>query len=245
MSIPLLDFSPSSQNIRVSGFEVPGDEQPRLHTTDYVTSSDEMDLLIHAAYRQVFHQQQMLASTRQPFLESQLRHGQITVKEFIRGLATSDTFRRLNYDSNNNYRFVELCVQRLLGRQVYSQRETLAFSIVLATQGLHGLIDALLNSQEYNATFGDNTVPYQRRRILPQHLLGDLPFERMARYGTDYRDQLPASGRLPHDHFDNTFSLPQFNDAAAWSRLSLLLLAFAGLIFALLMLSTTLGTSLP
>lgn len=55
MSIPLMEFAPSSANVRVDGFEVPGDEQPRIFTTDYVTSSAELDVLIQAAYRQVFH----------------------------------------------------------------------------------------------------------------------------------------------------------------------------------------------
>gem|GEM_PF-2054258 len=35
----------------------------------------------------------MLKSNRQPLLESQLRHGLITVKGFIRGLVTSPAFR--------------------------------------------------------------------------------------------------------------------------------------------------------
>ncbi|HIK07866.1 MAG TPA: phycobilisome rod-core linker polypeptide [Trichormus sp. M33_DOE_039] len=195
MSIPLLEYTPSSQNQRVVGFEVPGDEQPRVYTTDNLPSPGEMDVLIAAAYRQIFHEQQMLLSNRQIFLESQLRAGQITVKDFIRGLVMSDSFRRLNYDANNNYRFVEICVQRILGRRIYSDREKLSWSIVIATKGLSGFIQDLLNSEEYNTNFGDNTVPYQLRRVLPQRSRGELPFERMARYGTDYRDKLPASMR--------------------------------------------------
>ncbi|NJL61381.1 MAG: phycobilisome rod-core linker polypeptide CpcG [Methylacidiphilales bacterium] len=191
MALPLLTYSPSSQNQRVNGFEIPGEEQPRIYTTANVFNSATMDELIWAAYYQVFHQQQMLVSNRQPYLESQLISGQITVRDFIRGLATSDSFRRLNYDSNNNYRFVEICIQRILGRSVYSDRETLAWSIVLATKGLKGFIDELLNTQEYLNNFNSNTVPYQRRRILPQQNQGDLPFARIARYGKDYRDKLP------------------------------------------------------
>jgi phycobilisome rod-core linker protein len=191
MALPLLTYSPSSQNQRVNGFEMPGEEQPRIYTTGNIPKSTQMDELIWAAYYQVFHEQQMLASNRQPFLESQLISGQITVRDFIRGLATSDSFRRLNYDSNNNYRFVEICIQRILGRPVYSDRETLAWSIVLATKGIKGFIDELLNTEEYLDNFNCDTVPYQRRRILPQRSQGDLPFARIARYGKDYRDKLP------------------------------------------------------
>lgn len=194
MTLPLLNYPPTSQNQRVAGFEIPGDEQPRLYTYTNQMSSSELEDLIRAAYRQVFNEQQLLVHNRQTLLESQLKHGLITVKDFIRGLATSNTFRDRNYAPNNNYRFVQMCVQRLLGRDVYSDREKLAWSTVLATKGLYGFIDALLDSDEYMEAFGENTVPYQRRRILPQQSSGNLPFARMPRYGADYRQKLEALG---------------------------------------------------
>lgn len=191
MSLPLLEYAPLSQNNRVQGFEIPGDEYPRIYTTENLLSRSDMDVLISAAYRQIFNEQRMIASNRQRILESQLRMGQITVKDFIRGLALSDSFRRLTYDSNNNYRFAQLCIQRILGREVYSDREKIAWSIVLATKGLQGFINDLLDSEEYLSNFGENTVPYQRRRILPQRTQGELPFARMARYDEYYLAQLP------------------------------------------------------
>lgn len=191
MSISLLNYPSTSQNQRVQGFEVPGDEQPRIFDTDNLLSALETDALIQAAYRQICHEQQMLQHNRERFLESQLRNGQITVRDFVRGLLLSDSFRRLTYDSNNNYRFVEMCIQRVLGRSVYDEREKMAWSIVLATKGLQGFVNALLDSEEYLSNFGDTVVPYQRRRILPQHSQGDVTFEHMARYGRTYRDQLP------------------------------------------------------
>lgn len=191
MSIPLLQYTPVSQNHRVNGFEVPGDEQPRIYTTDDLLSTSDMEVLIMAAYRQIFNEQQMLDHHRQRFLESQLRAGQLTVKGFIRGLVLSDSFRRLTFESNNNYRFVEICVQRVLGRNVYGDREKISWSIVLGTKGLQGFVDDLLNSEEYQSNFGDSTVPYQRRRILPQRAEGEVTFAHMARYGTDYRNKLP------------------------------------------------------
>ncbi len=191
MSLPLLEYAPLSQNHRVEGFEVSGDEQPRIYSTENLSTASDRDILIAAAYRQIFNEQQMLANHRQKALESQLRIDQITVKEFIRGLATSDSFRRLIYESNNNYRFVEICIQRILGRNVYSDREKLAWSTILATKGLQGFIDDLLESEEYAQNFGNDTVPYQRRRILPQRTKGEVTFAHMARYGIDYRNKLP------------------------------------------------------
>ena len=197
MAIPLLEYVPTSQNQRVTNYEIPGEEQPCIFNTEDVLSRSEMDNLIGAAYRQIFNEQQMLAFNRQKTLESQLRNGQITVRDFIRGLVLSDPFRRRNYESNNNYRFVQMCVQRILGRDVYSEREKIAWSIVLANQGLQGFIDELLNTEEYLSNFGFDTVPYQRRRILPQRTQGELPFARMPRYGADYRAQLEGMGYFP------------------------------------------------
>jgi phycobilisome rod-core linker protein len=242
MSIPLLEYAPLSQNHRVEGFEVPGDEQPRIYTTDNLLAASDLDVLIEAAYRQIYHEQQTLSSHRQRFLESQLRVGQITVKDFIRGLAMSDSFRRLTYESNNNYRFVEICIQRILGRNVYSDREKLAWSIVLATKGLQGLIDDLLNTEEYSSNFGDNIVPYQRRRILPQRTQGELPFARMARYGTDYRDKLPKPSLLwiLRQNADGLFTQNErfdfqtFMERANWSMVAALLLPLFGIIILML-----------
>jgi phycobilisome rod-core linker protein len=196
MSLPLLTYPLSSQNQRVNSFEVPGDEHPRMYSVDNLPNGTAMDEIIWVAYRQVFNEQQIIARHRQMALESQLRAGQITMRDFIRGLVLSDSFRRLNYETNNNYRFVEMCIQRVFGRQVYNNRETLAWSIVLATKGLKGFVDALLNTEEYLSQFGNTTVPYQRRRILPQRSQGELPFARMARYDEYHLSQLHQSSQL-------------------------------------------------
>ncbi|MEO1068329.1 MAG: phycobilisome rod-core linker polypeptide, partial [Cyanobacteria bacterium J06638_6] len=80
------------------------------------------------------------------------------------------------------------------GRNVYDDKETLAWSIVLATKGLEGLVDALIGSEEYVTNFGDRIVPYQRRRVLPQRSQGELPFERVPRYTQDHLATLKALG---------------------------------------------------
>lgn len=194
MALPLLSYPTTSQNQRVNGFEIPGDEQPWQYCTETGRDRLEMDALIMAAYRRIFNEQQVLANNREPILESQLRSGQLTVRDFIRGLLLSETFRRRNYDCNNNYRFAQICIQRVLGRDIYDSREQLAWSTVIATQGLAGFIDRLLNSEEYLENFGTDTVPYQRRRSLPHREIGQLPFERMPRYGADHLSQLEALG---------------------------------------------------
>jgi len=191
MTLPTLSYPPTSQNQRVASYTVGGDEQPHIYdATVSWLSDDEKSDLIHAAYRQIFHEQHMLESYREPFLESQLRASQITTQDFVSGLATSDAFKRLNYESNNNYRFVQICIQRILGREVFNEKEKIAWSIVIATQGVNAFIDSLINSEEYQTTFGDSIVPYQRSRILPQQVQGRLPFARTARYDLNDRPDL-------------------------------------------------------
>ena len=190
VTIPILAYNPTSQNIRVAALEVGNEESPKIYSSNNLLQNQEMDTLIYAAYRQIFNEQQIIAHHRQQTLESQLRSNHISVRDFIRGLVTADSFRRCVYDCNNNYRFVQICIQRILGRDIYNQAEAHAWSIVLATKGLTDFVDALLDSDEYLETFGDETVPYQRRRILPQQTVGELPFARMARYGPAHLDQL-------------------------------------------------------
>lgn len=189
MAIPLLEYAPKSQNGRVTSYEVPSEEQPRVFSTDNLLSTSDMDALIEAAYRQIFFH--AFKADRERFLESQLRSGQITVRDFIRGLLLSNTFKKSFYDLNSNYRFVEHCVQKVLGRDVYSDREKIAWSIVVATKGIRGFVDQLLDSDEYLDNFGYSTVPYQRRRVLPGRAEGELPFNiKSPRYNEYYRGKL-------------------------------------------------------
>jgi phycobilisome rod-core linker protein len=188
VAIPLLEYAPSSKNVRVAGYEVPNEEKPRIYSTDNILSRSDMDDLIEAAYRQMFFH--AFKADREIALESQLRNGQITVREFIRGLALSKTFINSFYNLNSNYRFVEHCVQKILGRDVYSEREKIAWSAVVMSKGVKGFIDELLNSDEYIENFGENIVPYQRRRVLPSGA-SELPFNiKSPRYDAYYRAKL-------------------------------------------------------
>lgn len=177
MAIPILNYTLATQNQRVNGFESnPGEEQPKVYTTDNLPTAYEMDEIIWASYRQIFSEHQILSITRDPFLESQLRFNQIKVKDFIVSLLLSDSFRYLNYDVNNNYRIVEMCVQRILGRDVYNEREKLAYAVILADKGFKFFVKSLVNSEEYVENFGETTVPYQRRRLIAQRVKGEIPF---------------------------------------------------------------------
>jgi phycobilisome rod-core linker protein len=188
VAIPLLAYSPTCPNQRVDALGAPDDEAI-VYSTDDQFSPTDMGNLINAAYRQIFFH--AFKRDREIVLESQLRNRQITVRDFIRGLLLSNTFIDSFYNKNSNYRFVEHCVQKVLGRRVYSNTEKIAWSAVVMTKGVKGFVDDLLNSEEYIENFGENTVPYHRRRILPSRVNGETPFNITSpRYDAYYRNKL-------------------------------------------------------
>jgi phycobilisome rod-core linker protein len=188
VAIPLLDYAPSSQNQRVAAFGAQ-DSDYIIYSTDNVFSPSEMGDLIKAAYRQIFFH--AFKHDREIALESQLRNRQITVRDFIRGLVLSNTFIDSFYNKNSNYRVVQHCVEKILGRQVYSEQEKIAWSAILMSKGIKGFVDELLNSEEYLENFGENIVPYQRRRILPSRASGEIFFNITSpRYDAYHRNQL-------------------------------------------------------
>lgn len=183
MTLGLLPYPATSMNAHVTGF-AQEDLAPRGHRTDHALNTD---VLIGAAYRQLFFH--TMAADREPFLESQFRNGQINVQQLMRGLCLSERFQRRVYRCNSNYDVAAHLVQRLLGREVNGEKEKIAWSIVLAQRGVAGLVDALLDSPEYMNTFGVDTVPYQRRRLLSGRPTGNTPFNiSLPRYGAYWRD---------------------------------------------------------
>jgi len=186
VALPLLQYAPTTQNNRVAPIRVASDENERSLQMDISMDADNVETVIESAYRQVFFH--AFKSDRDAFLESQLRNGQITVRDFIRGLCLSDTFKRTFYGFNSNYKVVRHLVQKILGRKTHGQSEEIAWSIVIASQGIEGMVDALLDSDEYLSAFGYDTVPYQRNRVLPGRDLGETPFNiTTPRYDEYYR----------------------------------------------------------
>ena len=185
VAIPLLEYAPITQNSRVAALRVQSDETARANSMDIAMDRDNLVTVIESAYRQIYFH--AFKSDRDVNLESQLKDGQITVRDFIRGLVLSDTFKRSFYGMNSNYKVVRHLVEKLLGRKT-NKSEEIAWSIVIGTKGVEGLVDVLLDSQEYLDAFGYDTVPSQRNRVLPGRDLGDTPFNITSpRYDEYYR----------------------------------------------------------
>jgi len=119
--------------------------------------------VIKACYRQVFERDISKAySLSISNLESQLKIGQISTKEFIRALGKSELYRKEFYEPFVNSRVVELGCRHFLGRGLSSLEEFQKYFSILSTKGLSGLVDSFINSNEYSDYFGEETVPYLR-----------------------------------------------------------------------------------
>ncbi|MHC5732830.1 MAG: phycobilisome rod-core linker polypeptide, partial [Nostoc sp.] len=88
--------------------------------------------------------------------------GDISVREFIRALAKSDVFRNLYWTSLYVCKAIEYIHRRLLGRPTYGRQEINKYFDIASKQGFYAVVDAIINSVEYNEAFGEDTIPYER-----------------------------------------------------------------------------------
>jgi phycocyanin-associated rod linker protein len=121
---------------------------------------EDAQVLIRAAYRQVLGNEHLMACERLVSAESLLVRGDITVRDFIRAIASSELYRQKFFYSNFHVRFIELNYKHLLGRAPYEQSEISYHLDLFLSKGYDAEISSYLDSNEYQNNFGDNTVPY-------------------------------------------------------------------------------------
>ncbi|AKG24612.1 phycobilisome rod-core linker polypeptide [Calothrix sp. 336/3] len=125
-------------------------------------SEDDLQAIIRAVYRQVLGNAHIFENQRLTSAESQLRNGDITVKEFVRAVAQSDLYRSLFFETSSPYRFIELNFKHLLGRAPQDQAEIAEHVQIYNTQGYEAEINSYIGSDEYIKSFGENIVPSAR-----------------------------------------------------------------------------------
>ena len=118
--------------------------------------------IVRAVYRQVLGNAYVMESERQVVAESQFKLGEISVRELVRRIAKSDLYSTRFFDSCTRYRYIELAFRHLLGRAPADFEEMRGHAERLDTSGYEADIDSFLDSDEYQNTFGEWTVPYQR-----------------------------------------------------------------------------------
>ncbi|MDX1976692.1 MAG: phycobilisome rod-core linker polypeptide [Pseudanabaenaceae cyanobacterium bins.68] len=145
------------------------------------TNSPEVNQVINAIYCQVMDVFSGVppAQFRLSRLDSKLRNGEISVREFVKELASSEQYRKRFYTPYPNTKVLELLFKHILGRAPATQAEVRQYNKLLADKGLRAAVEAMVDSPEYAQLFGEDVVPYKRYPNLPAgNYLGSLAVDR-------------------------------------------------------------------
>ena len=136
----------------------------RIYRVTDCSNQAEREVVINAIYSQVLD----VFSGQVPDhyycsqLDSKLRNGEISVREFVLELASSEIYRQRFCTPYPNTKVIEFIFRHLLGRAPATQGEISQYNQILADSGLRAAVEAIVNSQEYSRFFGEDVVPYQR-----------------------------------------------------------------------------------
>ena len=145
------------QQIATGGASVPRrGGQPSIRNTEASTQA-----VIQAVYVQILGNSGY-AGERNTVEEIKLENGDLSLREFVRQVARSDAFRRRYWSGLYICKAIEVMHRRILGRPTFGRWEIDAYFDVAARKGFYGVVDAMVNSREYNDCFGEDTVPYER-----------------------------------------------------------------------------------
>jgi len=125
-------------------------------------TKEEIERVISAVYRQLLGNDYLMKSERLISAESILRDGKITVQEFVRQVAKSELYKSKFFYNSFQTRVIELNYKHLLGRAPYDESEVIYHLDLYQAKGYEADIDSYIDSPEYQASFGENIVPYYR-----------------------------------------------------------------------------------
>ena len=125
-------------------------------------SVEDVQAVIRAVYKHVLGNPHVMESERLTSAESQLADGSISVREFVRAVGKSEFYQSRYFQKCAPYRFVELNFMHFLGRPPESKAEVSAHIVRCVAEGYDSEIDSYVDSDEYQAAFGENIVPYNR-----------------------------------------------------------------------------------
>lgn len=137
------------------------DETAPLELRSQATK-EEIALVISAVYRHLLGNDYLLKSERLTTAESLLTDRKITVQDFVRQVAKSELYKSKFFYNNFQTRVIELNYKHLLGRAPYDESEVVYHLDLYQNKGFDADIDSYIDSPEYQASFGENIVPYYR-----------------------------------------------------------------------------------
>ncbi|MGF1518623.1 MAG: phycobilisome rod-core linker polypeptide [Nodosilinea sp.] len=186
-------------------------------------TADDAEVVIRAVYRQLLGNDYLMKSERLTGAESLLKNGYISLRDFVRAVAKSELYKEKFFYGNFQTRVIELHTKHLLGRAVYDEAEIVEHLDRYETQGYDADVDSFIDSEEYQANFGDNTVPYYRSFVYQagQRSVGFTRMFQMYRgYATSDTSQAGGKqSRLAGELGRNTSSsvISPTSAAAGWS----------------------------
>ncbi|MBE9138320.1 phycobilisome rod-core linker polypeptide [Nodosilinea sp. LEGE 07088] len=144
-------------------------QQTKVFKLTSLADKPNLKQVTAAAYRQIFERDIAPYIVKSEFtaLESKLGNGEINLKEFIEGLGCSTLYIKEFYAPYPNTQVIEFGTKHFLGRAPMDQAEIRKYNQILASEGIRGFIQAMLNTPEYAENFGEDTVPYRRYPTLP------------------------------------------------------------------------------
>ncbi|MBW4580616.1 MAG: phycobilisome rod-core linker polypeptide [Tildeniella nuda ZEHNDER 1965/U140] len=127
----------------------------------------EKALVLNALYSQVMDvfDGQVPEAFRRSDLESKFCNNELSVREFVRSLASSEAYSQRFYTPYPSTKVIEILFRHLLGRAPTNQAEIEQYNQLL-NGGLKAVVDAIVDSAEYVRYFGDDVVPYKRALTL-------------------------------------------------------------------------------
>ena len=119
-------------------------------------------VVVQQTYRQVFGNRHLMELDINSSIEALFMNGDLTVQGFVMALAQSDTYKKLFFETNSPYQFVELNFKHLLGRPPHDQVELMNHVRLLQDEGFEAEIASYVYSEEYLSAFGVDQIPYNR-----------------------------------------------------------------------------------
>ena len=147
-------------------------------------SADQLSTLIRATYKQVMGNPHLMEFERAISAESKFIDGYLSTREFVRAIGLSAEYKRRFFETNAPYRFIELNFKHFLGRAPKSQAEISEHTRILAEGGYEAEICSYVDCEEYQSTFGEDTVPFAR--ILSENGRSQVAFNRHLKLAEGY-----------------------------------------------------------
>jgi phycoerythrin-associated linker protein len=130
-------------------------------TVSRESDREERQIALYKIYQQVLERQPYAFERKQlAKAEADFLRNKIGVKRFLRILGQSDVYLNEFYYTSSNQKFIELCFKHFMGRAPADQDEVHEYCDILMRQGVHNLITAVLDSEDYRKHFGCFTVPH-------------------------------------------------------------------------------------